>query len=780
MQINQPGNMQLHTKSNNNSLINRTPFYQMTTNNRSFLEMHYYLKAKNISNNKFMLRLLDPDLAGIDPRDPNLNQIMKLKVLREVQNNYWYFLREVVRIPAVGNPVGDMYKLTRGTLALNVCVMYNLNIFLELPRQQGKSMSACVWYLYVYNFASSGAEIAFLNKQMKDSKSNLKHLKDIRDLLPSYLQMSQEYAISGNRKKRISSTVETMEHSINRNIIRVHPSAKNEIAAGSLLRGKTISMLWCDEWAFTPFNKTIYLSTVPALSTAFNTAKKYGVPHGIIITTTPGFLTTSEARFAMEMIEDATEFSEAWYDLSYDKIMSIVSYNKKSNFVYIKYTYKQLGQTEEWFYDMCKQLQFNWVDIRREVLLEWSDAPKNSPFSPEDLEAISRMVKKEPLQTIDIFNKFKYNIYERIPLNRNGIPKYVPIIGVDVSGGVSKDSSAITVIDSRTTRVIATLNSNTITQVDLARVILYIVNNWLPNAVINIERNGGYGRAVVAWLKESSIKKNLYYEIKDKVIEETNDGTGVIHKKKRITKVYGIDTNKTIREDLIEILKDRVKLHKDKIASQFIYSELKAMEVKRNGKVEHSENSHDDQVFSWLMALYVWYYGRNIKENFNIEKTTIKTEFDIDDTVTDLDRNYTSIVDEIQYINEDYSIKDEVNEQLEELKKNTPVLMQDFIKSERIQEEEEFKLMLRNKVMMKAYLDYINSSVPTAKDLNLPEGTKNIPQKNTVEDIKSELLNSEMAIPDSVFNSFNNGYDEFDEANTLKERFNFDRFDNER
>jgi hypothetical protein len=88
--------------------------------------------------------------------------------------------------------------------------------------------------------------------------------------------------------------------------------------------------------------------------------------------------------------------------------------------------------------------------------------------------------------------------------------------------------------------------------------------------------------------------------------------------------------------------------------------------------------------------------------------------------------------------------------------------------------------MLRNKVMMKAYLDYINSSVPTAKDLNLPEGTKNIPQKNTVEDIKSELLNSEMTIPDSVFNSFNNGYDEFDEANTLKERFNFDRFDNER
>lgn len=757
----------------------RKPFYQMTTNNRSFLEMHYYLKAKHISNNKFMLRILDPDLVAIDPRDPKLNQIMKAKILREVRYNPWYFLREVVRIPAVGNPQGDMFKLTRATMALMVCLMYNLNVFLELPRQQGKTMSAAVWYLYVFNFGTTDAEIAFLNKQKGNAVDNLKRVKDLRDLLPSYLQMSQEYSMGDNKKKKFSSTIQSMEHSINKNTIKTYPSARNEMAASTLLRGKTISMLWCDEWAFTPYNSTIYLNSIPALNTAFNTAKRYGAPHGIVITTTPGFLTTREAKFAKDMIDNATTFDETWYDLSYEKIMAIILYNKMSDFVYIRYTYQQLGQTEEWFADMCKQMQFKWPDIRREVLLEWSNAPENSPFSPEDLEALSRAVKKEPLQVVTIFGKFQLNIYERIPLNRNGIPKFVPIIGVDTSGGNFRDSSAITIIDSKTTRVIATFKNHSITQVDLARLILYIVNNMVPNAVINIERNGGFGQAVVAWLKESSIKRNLYFEIKDKIIEESNDGYGVIHKKKRVTKVYGLNTDKRIRDNLIEILKDRVRLHKDKIAAYDLYDEIKSMEVKKNGKIEHSDNSHDDQVFSWLMALYVWYYGVNIRENFNIEKSSIKTEFDIDDTVTDLDRNFTSIVDDIQYVSEQSDTKDEVNKQLEEITKDTPILIKDFYANERHNEEEEFKFMLRNKVVMKAYLDYINSNVATAEDLNLPKNAKGILPKVTEEDIKSELLEGRSySVPTSVFTEFNE--DPESESQIMKERFNFDRFNNER
>ena len=67
---------------------------------------------------------------------------------------------------------------------------------------------------------------------------------------------------------------------------------------------------------------------------------------------------------------------------------------------------------------------------------------------------------------------------------------YPPIIGVDVAGAMYQDSSAITVIDSKTTRVGATLNCNFMPSDDLAQVLYELVTKYLPTAIINIERNG--------------------------------------------------------------------------------------------------------------------------------------------------------------------------------------------------------------------------------------------------------------------------------------------------
>ena len=66
----------------------RKVYYQMSTTNKSFLDTYHYLKDRGIKNNRFFLVLTDPDLAGIDPRDPRLNTFMKQKVLRECVVNY--------------------------------------------------------------------------------------------------------------------------------------------------------------------------------------------------------------------------------------------------------------------------------------------------------------------------------------------------------------------------------------------------------------------------------------------------------------------------------------------------------------------------------------------------------------------------------------------------------------------------------------------------------------------------------------------------------------------
>ena len=478
--------------------------YQMSTTNKSFLNMHYLLKSLGIKNNKFMLALLDPDLAGISPFDPNLNFMMKQKVLREVCSNYWYYLREVVRIEAPGVPGGVPYELHRGNLAMNFCMMYNLDIFMELPRQQGKTIAADVRYLWVYNFGTSYSEITFLNKKLQDSKLNLARLKSIRDLLPPYLRMDQNFTQDGKRLKA-PSTIEYIKNPNNNNEIKVAASAKSEILAMSLLRGRTLPLLWADEWAFIQYNDVIYTNTIPAINTAKLNARRQGKPYGILLTTTPGVLTTPEGQAANRMRLMATPFREFWYDEPYESIMNIINSNIESNFVYIRYTYQQIGRDEKWFADICKSLNWDWPTIRREVLLEWSESPENCPFTQEELEMIKRYTR-EPVDRKQIrlnTGIYELNIYNnRIPLRPDFVPKNPPIIGVDVSGGYYHDYSAVTIIDSQTTEVIADFQSNHISPIELARFIFEIVTRYYPNAVINVERNGE--------TRNLSIESNLY------------------------------------------------------------------------------------------------------------------------------------------------------------------------------------------------------------------------------------------------------------------------------
>lgn len=616
----------------------RRIYYQMTTTNQSFLDMHYFLRDTGKTNNKFMLVLLDPDLAGIDPHDQRLNTLMQTKVLRECLNNYWYFIREVVRITDSGSSGGSKYKLNRGNLALSFCMSLNLNVFLELPRQQGKTISALCRYLYLFNFGTTHSNIAFLNKRLEESKENLQRMKDMREALPSYLRMDNILTPDGKVMKA-TNNVQSLAHLTNGNRIKAIASANSRIAAASLLRGKTIPLLYWDEFAFMPHNEIAYLNGVPAYKTAANIAKANGAPYGMVITTTPGFLSTDEGKVAFEFRNSATKFSEEWYDMSYNALMELINANVSSSFIHIRYTYQELGMSEQWFMDQCRDMKMKWADIRREICLEWSAAPENCPFTREQLDGIRELVKS-PITQVVFLGKYIVNAYDRID---GSSP---PIMGVDVSGGYKRDASTIAIIDSKTTKLFADMNCNYIPPTDLSRVIYELVSTRMPNCVVNIERNGGFGASVLAALMATRIKNNLYYEIKDRVIEERTVGSAV-HKITQKTKVYGTDNTKNTRDLLIQILRERVEYHKDKFVSPIIYEELCGMEVKRSGKVEHSDNTHDDTIFALLMALYVWYEGKDIAERFGIQKQAIKTDAALEEAVFGLEKKYNRIVQDI-------------------------------------------------------------------------------------------------------------------------------------
>lgn len=367
---------------------------------------------------------------------------------------------------------------------MNFLFMLNFNQFVEMPRQHGKTTAALCRYLWVYNFGTSNSEIMFIHKDHSGSKKNLKDLKAIRDALPSYLQMSSAVTNDG-KKLKVPNTVVMIQHPFNNNKIITFPSARTKDAANNLGRGSTQPIQYYDEFAFMPYNREVYLAATPAFSTASQNAASNNAPYGMLLTTTPGDLLTDSGQYAYNIRNNATPWNEQYYDFTYDQLIELRNSNTNNTFFMISYTYQQLGSGQDYFRKMVLEMNRDWAAIRREVMLEWAETATNCPFSQEDLDIIKTHLK-EPIRTI-LFGRFKqyqFNIYEDIDTS------YPPIVGVDVAGAMYHDSSAITVIDSKTTRVGATLNCNYMPSDDLAEVIYELATKYLPNCVINVERNG--------------------------------------------------------------------------------------------------------------------------------------------------------------------------------------------------------------------------------------------------------------------------------------------------
>ena len=91
---------------------------------------------------------------------------------------------------------------------MNYMFVYNINQFVEFPRQHGKTVSALCWYLWVFNFGATNTRIMFANKKHDDSKANLRTMKNLRAALPEYLRMEAQLDRDG-KQIRAPNTAET-------------------------------------------------------------------------------------------------------------------------------------------------------------------------------------------------------------------------------------------------------------------------------------------------------------------------------------------------------------------------------------------------------------------------------------------------------------------------------------------------------------------------------------------------------------------------------------------
>jgi hypothetical protein len=569
--------------------------YDDKTHNESFIKMWYELRRLGVKNNKFFLKLYDQTLRGVDPHSETLTQEQKLRISVEVARNPWYYIREVVRIPEDGGIT--QFVLNRGNLALVWCMLNNLNIMVELPRQTGKTIGTLCVYAWIYDFGTKNSTILFGNKEYADSKLNLQRLKNIRELNPSYLKFVEEQ--DNNALEYISSTK-------NKNTIKTMASATSHSQAEKLGRGATTACIYWDEFAFLKFNKFIYSSAAPAQSRAMENAMKNGTPYGKVITTTPNNLDDPAGKECYDMMQAAVPFDEIFYEWDHERVKAYIDKISTNDFVYIKFSYQELGRSERWYRTQCRNLNNDMFMVKREILLEWTYASNTSPFQEEQLSAIADGVIRTTAGKLYLLDNYVFNFVEQITDWRRPW-----LIGVDVAGGLMRDPSSIVICDPEDLRPMGHFKSSAIDTAELTELLCELAT-LMPNCVMFIERNS-YGKGVIDNLLKTHFERNVYYELKTKEAEKKVKPPTAKTTRPVQDRTYGINTDQSSRQKMInEVLYGIVNDQPEIVRVQDIFNEIKNLERKKNGKIEHRSGEHDDVLFAYLMVRYGMAYGKNI------------------------------------------------------------------------------------------------------------------------------------------------------------------------
>jgi hypothetical protein len=588
--------------------------YDINTKNMSFLKVASQLKSIGVRNNKFMLVLYDESLVGVDPFSPDLTEAQKIAIYRECALNKWYYIRETVRVPVDGVIDGIQYRLNLGNLTLSYLKSKNINQVVILPRQHGKTLGQIIDDSWTLLFAGTNTNIIYSNKEFKDSKKNLKIFKDVRDRLPRYLvdfvsngksdKDNEEYKLVANRN----------------NTLKAMAAANSDDGADKLGRGMTTSNIYFDEFAFLTRNQIIFEAALPAWSTASENAKKAGVPYSITITTTPNNVDTPHGAYAKKIIDKSVKFEYSCFDMTDEELADFINKNSSNNFVFVQYTYRELGRSEEWLKEQIRNFQGDLAKVKRELLLDWPKTTDMSIFAEDQLEKIYMYVK-QPITSINI-NGYFIQFYEQPDVNANYI------ISCDVAGGLSQDNSAILIIAPDDFRIVGDFRNNKIDTDNVRKLIERMVKDYFRNAILIIERNS-YGLNLLQYfMKDRLIEPRMVQEEKEHLGEKTQkDGFTVKKKTKNI--VYGIDTNQRTRKLMFELLPEIIDMEYDKIISPKLYEDIAGLERKKNGKIEHSSSSHDDSLMAYLIFRYALHYGKSLKDRFKINAIPSKSNLKV-------------------------------------------------------------------------------------------------------------------------------------------------------
>jgi len=581
--------------------------------NLSFLKMHVLLKNMGIKNNKFFLGLTQPELMDINPHnltDPS--QELVGRIAYEIKVNPWYYYREVVRIPAAGTaPIP--FKLNRANLALIWTFYNNLDIFLVIPRQTGKTMStqsivSHLMYFMCYNF-----NFAMLTKDNTLLQENVNRLKEIRNGLPQYL-LDCNKLLDTERKEGLSY------NKLN-NSYQTFVAQNDTHGAEKLGRGMSTPAQHWDEFAFFKNIEISYPGAISATNTAAEQAQEAGLPHTNIITTTAGRTDSPEGKFARNIIDRCMLFSEKLYDCQdRNDLAKLVQANSTNKMIYAVFSYLQLGKSHEWFKEKSIRSAGSQEDIDRDYLNIWKSGTTGSVIATIILDKIRQSIK-DPVHT-SIEAGYLFRWYEYPDRLFSTLVEKTIIIGLDTSENVGRDFTSICMIDASDMSVVCTARCN---ESDLVKLAIFLAKFLIdhPNSILVPERKSTATvmiSIICERLRKAGINPlrriyNLIFQLRDQkpycdinIKESIEEGVGKKYIGFTTTGGAGVNSRDSLYKTT---LMKAVEMNHSRIYDQTLHDELSQLSIK-NGRIDHTEAGHDDILIAYLLACWFVYFGRNL------------------------------------------------------------------------------------------------------------------------------------------------------------------------
>lgn len=584
------------------------------------------LHAMGVENCAFMLSILQPELKDVDPFDENLPIDTKAMIVYECKNNFWYFLREVMRIPVPGSLVPISFEANRANIGLYWLFFNHVMTVIVILRQTGKTTMLMALVTYLLNFGSTNTFINLLTKNDTLRTETLEKVKALFEELPDYCNFSTKKDIFNSEEVRLRQLDNTFQG---------HLSSSSPKNAEKVGRGFTSPINLIDEAAFVE-NIAIAMGAMLMSGNAARTvADKLGKPYGTVLATTAGNTDDRDGNYIYRLVTGATTWDEKFFDAKDRKELEelvLTNSNAGKNearrpIVNITMSYRQLGYGEEWLKTKLAENISTPENIKRDMFNEWLAGSGSSPIPREYLELLAENKIEDPRS--DFYHPYNYllkwyiseeELEYRIKTGVNFI------VGVDTSDGVGRDDISFIVRDHTTGEVICATTFNEINLITLADFFVNFLIKY-PNAVMIIERKSSAATMIDYMIQKLCQKDinpftrlyNTIFQNKDerkKEFEELSrarayDEELFIKYKKYIgfvTSGSGITSRSELYSGtLISMLKFTGAITYD----EKLIGQISSL-VTRNNRIDHPEGGSDDMVIAALLSYWLMSVGKNL------------------------------------------------------------------------------------------------------------------------------------------------------------------------